>query len=186
MWYLGINIFTLQLVCPVKKCISICFLFIILVSQYGHYCLYAIEEMQLKEQFKARLLSRLPDSSFEIIADNGDIEWKEEGKEFFLDGELYDIIKAKKISGKQYYYVLNDHLEKKLVDEFNNILKSNEHNSKNGKLSLKLQVPVFTLIPDVMINETGKVEKRKFFIYSSGIFSLPKSIIPNPPRDIIS
>ena len=97
---------------------------VILVSQYGHYCFYALEEMQLRREFNNRVVSNLPLSSLEKIEESNRMTWKEDGKEFFLDGELFDIVKTEKVGAKTFYYVLNDKAEKELVTEFNKILKS--------------------------------------------------------------
>jgi len=154
----------------------------ILVSQYGHYCFYALEEMQLRREFNNRMVSTLPLSSLVKIEESNQMTWKEDGKEFFLDGELFDIVKTEKVGAKTFYYVLNDKAEKDLVTEFNKILKSHQNNSKNSRLDLKILLAVFTLQPEHHIDFAIDANRIKYYIKDSGVISLPKNIIPDPPR----
>jgi len=174
----------LHLLCFVRKCISICILVTILVSQYGHYCFYAMEEIQLRSEFNNRMASNLPLSSLEKIEESDQITWKEDGKEFFLDGELFDIVKTEKVGAKSFYYVLNDKAEKELDTEFNKILKSHQNDTKNSRLDLKILLAVFTLQSEPAIVFGIDANGITYFNRDSGVINLPRNIIPNPPRFI--
>jgi len=169
----------------VKKLVSICLILVILLSQYGHFCFYAFQAWQLKKEFKAKVISSIPDTLLEKIIDNDNIVWKEKGKEFFLDGELYDIVRTGISGGKKCYIVINDHLEKKLVGEFNRILKSQNNHSKRSRANLKFQPSVFTIITESAIVSPFLPQKRTYFITSAGILSQPNRIIPHPPPFLV-
>lgn len=89
------------------------------------------------------LLTQIPESSFELIVAEevaGKIEWEEKGKEFYLDGEMYDVAKIKIKNGKTYLYCLNDKKEKQILNELSKAVNGN-HNSKQQKNNLKSPLP---------------------------------------------
>jgi len=168
-----------------KKLISICFLLIIMVSQYGHYVIYTLQDIQIEHEFKSRFLAGIPDSSLEIIQDNKDIRWKEEGKEFFLDGEMYDVVKTKLVDGKKQYAVLKDRVEKQLEHDFGNIMKSNNENSSANKHALKFQAGIFIIpgAPEILLS--FKNLKPSCFSGKYALLTHPKTVIPTPPWAVI-
>ena len=135
-----------------------------------------------RKEFNRRIISALPLSSLERIEETNNLTWKETGKEFFLDGELYDIVKTEIVGTKKFYYVLKDEAEKKLVTEFNHVLKSHQNNSRQSRLDLKIQLAVFTFPSEPSIDFSISPEEIKYFVKDSDIISLPRNIIPNPPR----
>lgn len=89
------------------------------------------------------LLAQIPESSFEVIVaeDVADkMEWEEKGKEFYLDGEMYDVAKTKIKNGKTYLYCLNDKKEKQILNELSKAVDGN-HNTKQQKNTLKSPLP---------------------------------------------
>ena len=88
-----------------KKTITISFLLLLFFSQMGYYFFYMFQQHQIKEAVKHELLAKLPESSLEIIdanAQKNDIEWEEEGKEFYLHGQMYDVAFIKISNGITY------------------------------------------------------------------------------------
>ena len=64
--------------------------------------MYAFQQHQIREEVKRQLVLNIPDSSFELIIaeQNDSFRWEEEGKEFYQDGQLYDVAKSVKKDGK--------------------------------------------------------------------------------------
>jgi len=120
-----------------KKTITISFLLLLFFSQMGYYFFYMFQQHQIKEAVKHELLAKLPESSLEIIdanAQKNDIEWEEEGKEFYLHGQMYDVAFIKISNGKKLIYCLNDSKEEGLMKRFANAVNSgNEQNSRQTR-----------------------------------------------------
>ncbi len=88
-----------------------------------------------KAAIKENIISQLKDEELKIIslAENyKNIYWEEEGKEFFFNGEMFDVVKRKEINGKEFLYCINDKKEKVLIDNYNLITKHNSSSDKKG------------------------------------------------------
>ena len=94
------------------------------------------------------LLAHIPASSLEVIIAEqfGDrIQWEEKGKEFSLDGILYDVARIEKKEGKTFLYCINDKQEKQLLENLAKAVNANHSNKqeKNNIKSLLLDLVCF-------------------------------------------
>jgi len=122
-----------------KKVLASSLLAILVTSQVGYYFIYTIHQYIIKEGIEKELLANIPDSSLEVInaeqfADK--IEWNEKGKEFSLDGVLYDVVRSKSSEGKTFLYCINDKQEKQLLDNLAKAVNAN-HGNKQEKNNIK-------------------------------------------------
>lgn len=131
----------------------------------------------------------LPESSLQIIVAEEHakaLQWEEEGKEFLLYGELYDVAKIKMVNGKTLLYCLNDKNEEKLLHEFAKAIKSatnNSDNNKNTKSNYKFQLSdyyFFKATEKAAVIITSAVCQHLFFI--SSLTSSVKEVNAPPPR----
>ena len=136
-----------------KKTLAASLLAILFTSQVGYYFIYTIHQHIIKEQIEKQLLANIPDASLEIInaeqfADK--IEWEEKGKEFSLDGVLYDVVRIKKSDGKTFLYCINDKQEKQLLENLAKAVNANHSNKqeKNNIKSLLLDLVCFIDDPE--------------------------------------
>lgn len=107
----------------------------------GYQIVYLIQQYELKEQAERVLLSKLNDDLFEKIdAATPGLVWEEEGKEFHLKGQLYDVAKSTTRNGVKILYCINDKNEDLLIENFLKDFKTAKDNSsdKNTSHSLKL------------------------------------------------
>ena len=83
-----------------------------------------------------QLLSETPESSMKVFdaeANKTAIIWEEEGKEFLLNGKMYDVAKTKIIGGKTYLYCVSDNKEDQVLQDRSNAVRSGlEQNSGNN------------------------------------------------------
>ena len=108
------------------------------------------------------LLAYIPDSSLEVFVaeEFGDrIVWKEENKEFSIEGVLYDVARIKKIDGKTFLFCINDKQEKQLLDGLAKAVNAN-HGNKQEKNNIK-----YLLVDLVCMNDEEQ----------STIFSVPST-----------
>lgn len=137
---------------------------------------------------KAQLFANLPESSLEsIVLENNEahIIWKDDGKEFYLNGELYDLVKTKDLNGKTILYSINDGKEKQILNEFAKTLRSQNDDgigNKSGKHSIKFQVSEFTGFaeqPESIIHSTTI---SQFISYKVSLISSLLEITSPPPK----
>lgn len=172
-----------------KKSLPILLLVIFFVSHIGYYTLYTYQLYQVKEGVQRELISRIPDAEFEVVCleDNaGKIRWEEEGKEFRLNGRMYDVARIKKSNGKTFIYCYNDSKEEKLVAAFSKKLSTeNDPGSKHHtpkpvtydwiRLQDAANLPLIT----------GNAVKKKFYDFTEKLFSITRKV-SKPPPDIAS
>lgn len=154
----------------------------LLLSQFGHLALFTIEEIRMEEAFEAKLLKTIPDAALEKIVDDGQLEWEKAGKEFFYQGNLYDIVRTGTEKERTVYYALRDHQEKELIDTYAKNLRR-EESSKETKTNpgAKFNLTVFTLPGTATIlwfPETGRACNLDFPAKLPMNHSRP---IPTPP-----
>lgn len=145
-----------------KKVLAASLLAILFTGQVGYYFIYTIHQHIIKEKMERELLTLIPASSLEIFVaeELGDkIVWKEENKEFSIDGVLYDVARTKKSEGKTFLYCINDKKEKQLLDGLAKAVNAN-HGNKQEKNSIKS-----LLVDLVCMNE--QEEPRSFSVPSA-------------------
>ncbi len=133
-------------------------------SQIGYYISSKLSQSAIKDEMKARILVNTPDSLLTAIVLTGNediIDWEEEGKEFSFKGAMYDVVRTGVVDGRTVLYCSNDEKEDQLLEQQNDITKSNTQNTgKNNK------------VPDIkLIYDCVAAEHTGYFILS----------LPNPP-----
>jgi hypothetical protein len=112
------------------------FFLALFISQAGYYFIHSIKQNYLKEQAEKKIVGGIPDKMLTAVdagADGRDIQWKEERKEFYLRGQLYDVAKRKNVNGKEIIYCFNDRDEGKLLQQFNKAVRSGTEQNADGK-----------------------------------------------------
>ena len=128
----------------------------------------------------------MPDSHLEIIEYTNAVKWEEEGKEFRIKDEFYDVICIKKQNGKIFLYCLNDKNEEDLVRNFDKTIKSAADNEKgkNDKHSFKFPLPDQLIIYFVSSGPLGNTVLHHYFNYTTTLVSNCREIIIPPPRGL--
>jgi hypothetical protein len=172
-----------------KKTTAISFLLLLFFSQAGYYFFYKFQQQRVKEAVKQDLLAKMPESSLEIIdanAHKNDIKWEEEGKEFYLHGQMYDIAYIKMINGQVLIYCLNDSKEEALLKGFASAINSgNEQSSSNkgGHHTIKFQLPDY-VIPAQQTTVTDEPLSVKYVNHTIALTTNVTKIF-TPPPDLI-
>jgi len=156
------------------------------MSHVSYYFAYLFQQYELKEAIKHQLLSRLPESSLEVIsldANKQDIKWKEDGREFYLHGKLYDVARIKNVNGKSLLYCINDKKEEALLKELSKIVKAGNDRAgnKDGRYTIKFQTYDFMLAIEKMAIPESTVS-QKYFNFDLSAVSCIKEVNGPPPR----
>lgn len=163
-----------------RKIISILLLCIIFSAHIGYYLVYTYQQYQLRETAKQRLFAGLPDSSFEIIVagQHSSFAWEEEGKEFYLEGQLYDVAKSVHRNGKLLLYCINDKKEEELLCREGRAAGS----GKNGKQVLKIQLIGPMQESPINSQRLTPQTAREYYYFDAPLIALNKEVKGPPPR----
>ena len=157
----------------------------IFISQIGYYFIYAYEQHLIKEEIKEEILASMPESSLELMVEeqySDKIEWEEDGKEFYLNGEMYDVAKIKHENGKTLLYCVNDKKEKDLLDHLMKTLGRNHGSGKSGRQVLKSQFSVYDVNKIEIEQVSFTIQSENFVFFNVALKSSFKEINSPPPR----
>ncbi len=118
-------------------------------SQIGYYVVAHQAQEQRKEYIRKFLYQSIDENTLTVIdytTNNKNISWEEEGKEFFFNGNMYDLVKTKLINDKTYVYCINDEKEKELIDNYNLVTKNNSGTDKKAKNTFENVISPYILI----------------------------------------
>lgn len=153
------------------------------MSQTGYQFIFLLQQHEAQEEAERQVLADLPDSSFEIIESTKDLDWVEEGREFYRGSTLYDVIKVKNLKGKVFLYCLNDKKEQKVIGDFARAVKSRTNsNSKSSKQAIKFAGKIYTCQTLEVLTLCKRSAESEFCSFVPSLLSHSKEVIVPPPR----
>ncbi len=161
---LSFNIFVYKL--TVLKKVSIIILISVLAySQVGYYFVMRHFQFSQKDVIKEKILNQIKEAELQVISftDNKEIFWEEKGKEFLFKGEMYDVVKTKRVNGKLMLYCIKDIKEKALIDNYNLVTKQNSSAEKKGKNLLDNSFDLFIYQVEQNGNLVATRDPNKFY-----------------------
>jgi hypothetical protein len=153
---------------------------------------YAIQQHLIKEEAEEQLFATINDDQFEkvdLTANYQGIVWEEEGKEFFLNGQMYDVAKKEIKNGKTILYCLNDKKEQQLLQDFVKKIKSNTDNTsgnKNSNHTVKFQLSDFTELTQKSLIEVPLIASKKYHEFKVPLYAIIKKVNTPPPNNNLS
>jgi len=143
-----------------------------------------------KEGARRELLKDIPANLMTKVRVTGNesIKWEEEGKEFSLNGEMYDVVKTKDENAIQYVYCLTDEKEDQVLDALEKVIQSNiDNTSHHGKhhSNAKIIIPDWVLdlqVVTVPAKNTTRFQKEYFTYKDSLLYSFIE--INSPPPNL--
>lgn len=170
-----------------RNIIAISLFFILFISQAGYYFYYTANRESLRAEMKEHLLLPVPVQTPELIVEeDNQIRWEEKGKEFYLDGILYDVAGTEKRDGKTILYCARDIKEDALVKAVAKIvgLTGETTNSGNsGKYSLKYQLNEYYFHTFNKLVHADLVDDQQYaYSGSEAIYSSCLGVNVPPPR----
>lgn len=167
-----------------KKISAIFLLLVFLFSTMGYYVFYSIQLHQAKRTMERQVLAGLPDSLLVTIEGSDALSWHEDGREFSLNGEMYDVVRSVVKDGKTIYSCVNDKKEKELLNRLSQATRtaSQPAQGKGGKLLFSLQLARPADVPDLQPGWTSYTSREKYPDYNERLISSYKEILIPPPR----
>lgn len=132
------------------------------------------------------MLASLPETVLDIVdaeTNKDAIDWEEEGREFYLHGQMYDVAFIKQVNGRNLIYCLNDKREEKLVKDLNKLLYGNTNrpgSSHPGQQQIKFQSPDFILLTEPAVLPEQQLT-QKYFYRAEKLTSVITELITPPP-----
>ena len=157
------------------------------LSQAGYRIIFAFHQYEIKEEVKQQLLASLPETALDIVdaeSNKDAIDWEEEGREFYLHGQMYDVAFTKKVNGRILIYCLNDKREDKLLKDLNKLLYGNTNkpgSNHPAQQGIKFQSPDFILLaaePAALLQQQAE---QKYFYRAEKLISVITELITPPP-----
>lgn len=175
------NIFSL------KKIIPILFLVTILFSQVGYYLISIVQQHLTKEAMEEHILANIPENCLTVFnAEANNIIWEEEGKEFSINGELYDVAKTRIINGKTFLYCISDSKEEQVLLDRSNAVKSgtdqNANSNKQSSHSVKFQLSDYLFTGIEKSTGITQPASHEYSDFTVAIVSSVKKVITPPPN----
>jgi hypothetical protein len=172
-----------------RKIYTILLLGVLFISQCGYYAYSIYQIFEAKEAAHEAILQQLPEDLLTTIAldNNTAIEWEEKGKEFKLNGEMYDVVRTSIENGKTYLHCFSDRNEDEILRQFQSVVKHTIDNSSNSNRDHRT---VNVMMPDWVFEvQNISVGKKlldgtspKYFNYTPALSSRFVKINYPPPE----
>ena len=169
-----------------RICCSI-LLFLALSSQLGTYLVYVVQQEINKENIAQQMARQLPEANLVKIKNSQEIKWEEKGREFYLQGTFYDIVKTEKVNGVIWYYCINDHMQTKLYNQYAKTIHSETThlpNQKETKQHLKFSLSYFLVDSYSIFTFKDKRSNTPEFVYQDKLSSTFGTLLVPPPQQI--
>jgi hypothetical protein len=134
-----------------KPMLILLLLFVFAYLQMGYYFHSLSKRQEAKNEFEQKLKSTLPANAYTKFDWNVikyKVEWEEDGKEFWLNGQLYDVAYKQVVDGKTFLICLSDNKEEQIVEQQMKLTANNTCNT-TGKNSHLTQVN----FPDIILTD---------------------------------
>jgi hypothetical protein len=104
----------------------------------GQYPMFKIRQNKIHKAIKKQIAQNTPNQFLDKITfdfqDIAKIKWEKKYKEFWYQGQMYDVVRFEKTDKNIAYYCIKDTKETSLVEEFKQEI-TNQHNRKEQKNS---------------------------------------------------
>lgn len=161
-------------------------MFVLLFSINGSFIAFKVSQHSVKNEVKRKIRSRIPETDLELItfnrADLNTIVWEEEGKEFWHNGKMYDIVKSLSSDKTISFYCIRDTKEESLFAFLEELLEkeTETEDEENNSCLKKIETQNYLLSSDLYFFETERncLTSQKQYKLQQGFFS----DIPHPPE----
>ena len=169
-----------------KKSFSIALLMVFFYGIIGFYVNFQIEQCRVKEEIKEKIINNLPENKLTILkissCENDKIEWIEQGKEFRYKGEMFDLVKVKKVNGTTIYYCFCDSKESNLISSLDKLVKDQCDHSQSRSVQKKQVINYF--FHEGLFSQSLDSSPVHYFTYTNGYNFICPEVTTPPPRKL--
>jgi hypothetical protein len=173
----------------VKKLISILFLLIFWISTIGYFHIFKLIQADIRHGIKCRLEQGIPENDLIKVSFTGKEkpDWVREGREFRVEGKIYDVVKSDAEEGKTTYYCLYDKKESRLVARMEKLLRESAGDDKSttsdtSRILISLFPSLFFQDNQTLNHPSSSFDQLYSFYFKKISFGYPPTLIipPNP------
>ena len=174
-----------------KRIISIIFLFLLVMKIGGYFAFLTIQQIIFREEAKEKILHHLPANKLTKLSFSDQeiqaIDWEETNKEFYYEGNLYDVVKIEFEQKNCIIFCLADENETEIYSELQQMSKAqnDEIPVKNTMISFLNLLNLKYTIPSILSFKSNAIIKNKeLFIENlvSNHLSIPIFLFFPPPE----
>jgi len=171
----------------VKKTTAIVLSCCLFFTVIGHYVIFCIQLTEIKTAMRRELQHAWKDKAIVFVFAKEEIEkldW-EDGHEFRLNNEMYDVISLHEENGKVVIRCIADKKEKALIEAYQKIHRKSTESPGQTSL-LKLLSSQFINVDSYFLKKPVKLIEAIFFSYSSALKDCFRKVAELPPANVIS
>jgi len=153
----------------------------------GSYAVYLVQQELNRENIAKQMALKLPEEQLVKIKNCQEIKWEEEGKEFYLAGTFYDVVKIKKVKGELWYYCINDAMESQLYNGYSASMKSNNEalpSTNQNKKGIKFSLSYFIVTTNNELVVFNNLEIKYFKSKALAINRICLKVDAPPPKSV--
>jgi hypothetical protein len=157
-------------------------LLIFFTGNAGYYIFFAWQQHEIKEAMELQLLAAVPDSLLDLIVEgqSNSFRWEEVGKEFYQQGQMYDVVKSVAKGNNTLLYCINDKKEAQLLSQLSEAAR--QQSGKGEKQVHKIQVIDLYFQPAKPVIHTSPVLGNNYTPFNAAIIAFTKEVNAPPPR----
>ncbi len=167
-----------------KKILSLVLVFVFFYSIMGFYLNFEVEQYQIKEEIKEKIVNNLPEKELTLVKissiENKKITWMEDGKEFRYKGNMFDVVRIKTGADTIYYYCFDDENESKLFVNLDKLVKEQTDNSQSRTNQKKQEITYF--FHQILFTQSLIGTPILYFDYLYTYKSIDTDVLSPPPR----
>lgn len=176
-----------------QRLIALFILFTMLVKIGGYYPIFMVERWHIRKEIKRSIKSSIPEKDLHRISfskSTGEINWVREGKEFSVNGQMYDIVKSEECLDTIHYYCISDDEETELFAHLDERTKKQMENDPAAarrpvKQLLKIVTSLFYLPVTEQFNGSFSSRFKGHSAYSVFYPSVYYEKATPPPKTIL-
>lgn len=170
-----------------NRIVSFAVIALLLIVSAGYFPVNQLQQYHVRMQVKQMLKEGFPEKRMEVIllSDTVNIVWEKKGREFWLDGKLYDIVRSEQNGNTIKYICYDDTREKALKIK---LIKSARKQSESKNLpihygynklldSLRQALTCASDLPGLFAIDAAHIN----FETSRGLYYIYPEIISPPP-----
>lgn len=174
-----------------KKLTVFILLGIFLFNTAGYFITFKVLQSQIKKEVKREIKRQVPNSELTVIEISKkqlqNFIWEEEGKEFYHQGNLYDIVRSDESATSFTYYCISDKQEEALFENLDDYIDNNIAAQKSTKSSSSKKTADSSLKlyfnTEISFSYCNNFIKSTF-VTTSEIYSSVCTEISSPPPEI--
>jgi hypothetical protein len=176
-----------------QRLFYLCLIALCLLKIVGYFPVFKMKQWEIRKNIEFLIKNNTNNSELKHIAipKTYPLKWEREGREFWFEGNLYDIVRSEIKDSTTHYYCINDTKETELTTQYAEILQkqvNSTSNTEGGALDDYFKKIIKIYFPRPIFDSTQYVELgvpkhlKTLIPYRCFYTSLSINLIDPPPK----